>query len=310
MKKLILGWCCLCLFTSIPVMQGQDTAKDIKGQWNLKVSKDGTNLPSWLEIYKSGHNTLVGRFVYAFGSARPIAEVTIKEETFSFQIPPQWEGGEMDMVFEGTTNGTGLKGTMQYTDGQVYNWSATRAPKLAYTSTPTWGTPITLFNKVDLSGWQAEGDNQWQVVNGILTNQKAGANLISNATFTDFRLQVEFRYPAGSNSGIYLRGRYEVQIEDNQGMDPSNTLFAGVYGFLTPNEMAAKAPGEWQSFDITLIGRRVTIVANGKEVITNQNIPGITGGALDNEETTPGPIFIQGDHGPIEFRRIVITPRN
>jgi hypothetical protein len=85
-------------------------------------------------------------------------------------------------------------------------------------------------------------------------------------------------------------------------------LFSGVYGFLTPNTMAAKKPGEWQSFDITLVGRLVTVVANGKPVIIEQNIPGITGGALDSREAEPGPIMLQGDHGPIEYRNIILTP--
>jgi hypothetical protein len=100
-----------------------------------------------------------------------------------------------------------------------------------------------------------------------------------------------------------------VQIEDSPAdAHPSSVLYSGVYGFLTPSEIAATGPNTWQSYDITLIGRMVTIVVNGKTVINNQEIPGITGGALDSNEGEPGPIYIQGDHGPIEFRKIVITP--
>ena len=310
--KIITGWLCLFFFSCVSTINSQQptlpSKEDLKGRWDLVVQKDGQQLPSWLEVYKSGRSTLVGRFVYAFGSARPVAEVKMDGNKFSFQIPPQWEGGTMDMLFEGNIEGDALKGTMRYTDGKMSDWTGTRAPKLSHTINPIWGAPTALFNHKDLSGWTAKGENQWTVKEGILTNSKAGANLISEEKFTDFKLHVEFRYPEGSNSGIYLRGRYEVQIEDNYGMEPSSTLFAGVYGFLTPNEMVAKPAGEWQAYDITLIGRRVTIVANGKEVITNQNIPGITGGALDSREEEPGPIFIQGDHGPIEFRSIVITP--
>ena len=72
--------------------------------------------------------------------------------------------------------------------------------------------------------------------------------------------------------------------------------------------IAAKPAGEWQSFDITLVGRMVNVVANGKRVICDQEIPGITGGALDSNEGSPGPLFLQGDHGPVEYRNIVITP--
>ena len=108
---------------------------------------------------------------------------------------------------------------------------------------------------------------------------------------------------------MYLRGRYEVQIEDSpKDAHPSSVLFSGVYGFLPPSEITASGPDQWQSYDITLIGRMVTVVANGKTVISNQEIPGITGGALDSNEGEPGPIYIQGDHGPIEFRKITITP--
>jgi hypothetical protein len=99
-----------------------------------------------------------------------------------------------------------------------------------------------------------------------------------------------------------------LQVMDSKGFEPSNVLFGGIYGFLTPSDMVAKAPGEWQSFDITLVGRMVTVVANGKTIICNQEIPGITGGAIDSNEGEPGPILLQGDHGPIDYRNIIITP--
>lgn len=121
------------------------------------------------------------------------------------------------------------------------------------------------------------------------------------------QLHIEFRYPARGNSGVYLRGRHEVQIEDPVlGVVASEALGA-VYGFLAPSESAGRNAGEWQTFDITLIGRQVTVVLNGREVICKRDIPGITGGALDSDEGSPGPIFLQGDHGPIEYRNIVIT---
>ncbi len=283
--------------------------KPIEGRWNLLIEQDGKELPSWLEVRHSGNNTLVGRFVYAFGSARPIAEVKEKDGKYSFAIPPQWEPGERYMEFEAQLEGDALKGTMVYTDGNTYPWTASRAPELLFTENPKWGEPQQIFNGKDLKGWQAIGaENQWVVEDGILKSPKSGANLVSDAKFRDFKLHTEFRIPEGSNSGIYLRGRYEVQIMDSKGEAPSDVLFGGIYGFLTPNEMAAKAAGEWQTYDITLIGRRLTIVANGITIINDQLIPGITGGALDNDEAAPGPILIQGDHGAIEFKKIVVTP--
>tara|TARA_R110002051_G_scaffold72095_6_gene130405 strand:- start:5149 stop:6096 length:948 start_codon:yes stop_codon:yes gene_type:complete len=278
------------------------------GRWDMVISQNGKDLPSWLEITLSGNATLIGRFVYAFGSARPISEVKVANEKFNFSIPVQWERGDRNMEFEGQLDGDNLKGTMTYTDGKKYSWEASRAPLLYSNENIVWGAPELLFNGENLDGWKAMGENQWIVENGILKSPKSGANLISEKVFKNFKLHIEFKYPAGSNSGIYLRGRHEVQIEDNKGLEPSSTYFGGVYGFLTPNEMAAKAPGEWQAYDITLNGRRVSIVANGKPIITDQIIPGITGGAINSKEGEPGPILIQGDHGPIEYRNIVITP--
>ncbi|MBC8766517.1 DUF1080 domain-containing protein [Arenibacter sp. BSSL-BM3] len=305
-KTCVVALSLLLAFTTLTFAQ---QINPIEGRWDMVISQDGEELPSWLEIRHSGSRTLVGRFVYAMGSARPIAEVKMNDGKFSFAIPPQWESGDRNMEFEGTMSGDELKGTMLYTNGQTYNWVATRAPKLEHSKNPKWGKPIKLFNGKDLSGWQAMGENQWIVDAGELKSPKSGSNLVSEQKFDDFKLHLEFKYPKGSNSGVYLRGRYEVQITDSQGAEPSDVEYSGVYGFLTPNEVVAKAAGEWQEYDITLIGRRVTVVANGTTVISDQIIPGITGGALDSKEGEPGPLYFQGDHGPIEFRNIVVTPR-
>ncbi len=285
-------------------------SNSLEGRWDLEISKDGTQLPSWLEVKKSGFKTLVGKFVYAFGSARPIAHIKQKKGKFSFSIPSQWETDQeiTNMDFEGQLVDGKLQGTMRYIDGKTYTWKGVRAPKLPHTKNPIWGAPIQIFNGKNLDGWHATGKNQWTVESGILTSKQSGSNLVTNQKFTDFKLHIEFRYPKDGNSGIYLRGRYEVQVADNQGDEPSSIKFGGVYGFLTPNEMVAKAAGEWQAYDITLIGNRVSIVANGVNIINDQIIPGITGGALDSKEGEPGSFLLQGDHGPIEYRNIVVTP--
>lgn len=281
----------------------------VEGRWDITVhNMNGKELPSWLEIMHSGRSTLIGRFVYAFGSARPVAEIKPVNGKYRFTIPIQWEPGTGDMDFEFSYTGDTLHGTMLYTDGKKYDWSGIRAPSLRRNGEPSWGKPITLFNGKDLHGWHAIGKNQWLAEAGVLRSPQSGSNLVTDQMFTDFKLHIEFRYPKGSNSGVYLRGRYEVQIEDNKGMDPLVDRFSAIYGFIPPNEMAAKNAGEWQTYDITLVGRTVTVIANGKTVICSQEIPGITGGALNSKEGEPGPIFIQGDHGPVEFRNIVITP--
>ncbi len=130
---------------------------------------------------------------------------------------------------------------------------------------------------------------------------------MTNKKFQDFKLHVEVKYPTGSNSGIYLRGRYEVQVVDKNDKDPLDLLFGAIYGFLPPSQLLSQ-PNEWQDVDVTLIGRTVTVAIDGKVVICNRNIPGITGGAIDSKEATPCPILLQGDHGPISYRNITITP--
>jgi hypothetical protein len=198
---------------------------------------------------------------------------------------------------------------MTFPDNKTLPWTGVRAPRLLRAHAPVWSAPIRLLDQNDLNGWQPMGSpNQWVVRNGILTSPRSGVNLRTVRTFGDFKLHIEFRYPSGSNSGVYLRGRHEVQIEDDYGREPYSHRFSGIYGFITPSEIAARPAGQWQTYDITLVGRMVTVVANGKQVICNQEIPGITGGAIDSNEGAPGPIYLQGDHGPIEYRNIVITP--
>jgi hypothetical protein len=293
-------------FTSLNAQVGK---QPIIGHWDLTVDMgNNQTVPSWLEVKLSGFKTLVGYFVADAGSARPISKVTQEGQKFTFNIPPQWEAGTNDLYFDGTLDNEKLSGTITTPDGVKHSFTGVRAPSLVREKAPVWNTPVKLFNGTNLDGWVSQKpDNQWVADNGILRSPRPGSNLLSKEKYNDFKLHIEFRFPANSNSGVYLRGRYELQIIDSKGEEPSSVLFAGIYGFLTPNEMAAKGPGEWQSYDITLIGRRVTIVANGKAVITDAIIPGITGGAIDSKEGEPGPILLQGDHGTIEYRNIVIT---
>ncbi len=301
-----------CLIALTAAAQAGDravVADAFEGRWDLNIMMDGKNNPGWLEVRHSGYSTLVGHVVVVSGSARPISKVTVDGNKFSFAIPPQWEKGTGDMSFEGTLNGESLSGSVVFPDGKRYSWTGVRAPSLRREKEVTWGKPVALIPESGLKGWHAiGGENQWVVENGVLRSPKSGANLVTDNSYTDFKLHVEFRYPKESNSGVYLRGRYEVQIMDSQGKEPLSGELGGLYGFIAPSEQVAKAPGEWQSYDITLVGRMVTVVANGKTIICNQEIPGITGGALDANEAEPGPIQLQGDHGPIEFRNMIITP--
>lgn len=285
----------------------KDTAI-IEGRWDITIDVEGKKLPSWLEIHRSGLRTLVGEFVGTGGSARPVSKVNFSNGNFSFSIPPQWEREDNDLIVKGILSGDSLSGNMTFSNGKTYSYVAYRAPELRRKSKPVWGKPIKLFNGKNLNGWHALGNNQWIVDSGFLRSPHSGANLITDNTFTDFKLHIEFRYPKGSNSGVYLRGRYEVQIEDTGGQEPVKNELGSIYGFLAPTELVAKGPGQWQSYDITLVGRMVTVVANGITIICNREIPGITGGALNSNEGDSGPLLIQGDHGPVDYRNIILTP--
>jgi hypothetical protein len=301
----------LFMFISVSPAVAQSDANAIIGRWDMTFNMNGTERPGWLEVELSGNSTLVGRVMVVGGSARPIAEVAYRHGSYRFSIPKQWERGDYPLAFECTLSEDVLNGTLQHADGNRYSWRAVRAPWLYRTSAPVWGESISLFNGKDLNGWttQNPGDrNQWRAEGGVLRCPEPGANLRTVDTFDDFRLHIEFRYPENGNSGVYLRGRYEVQVADSKGKHPESHLFSGIYGLLDPSVNVAKAPGEWQSFDITLVGRMVTVIANGVTVICNQEIPGITGGAIDSREEEPGPILLQGDHQPVEYRNILLTP--
>lgn len=310
--RVVMPFCFLLLsgFVAPVIVFAQLSIPEIEGRWDMTVNMDGKQNPSWFEVVHSGHKRLVGHFVGTGGSARPISQVFYSNGKLKFSLPPQWEAEDRDFEIEGTLNNGTLTGTMVASNGKTYSWTAVKAPALRPASAPVWDKPVQLFNGKNLDGWKTLGTkNQWVVENGVLRSPKAGSNLVTDQKFDDFTLHVEFRYAKGSNSGIYLRGRYEVQVIDCYGKEPAKDLLGGVYGFICPTEMAAKPAGEWQTYDITLRGRFISVTLNGKQVICNQEIPGITGGALDSNEGEPGPIYLQGDHaGDVEFRKIEITP--
>jgi hypothetical protein len=172
----------------------------------------------------------------------------------------------------------------------------------------------------------------WKADNGELSsgNGGHGSDIYTDKTFTDFELHVEFQGTA--NSGVYLQGRYEIQVDNSFGVKPKlverngkqveelpNTMCGAIYGRIPPSKNMAKPPKEWQSFDVVFHGARgegakatqkarVTLVWNGEKVIDNAEIAGPTGAALDQKEASPGPLLLQGDHGHVTFRNIKIKP--
>jgi hypothetical protein len=212
--------------------------------------------------------------------------------------------------FSLTVSGDSLSGEITPPTGTKIRISGVRAPSLERAHAPAWGKELDLLAG-GIAAWRLEdpgGKDNWEIVNGELVNSASGTNLITRDLFTDFKLHLEVIVPRGGNSGIYLRGRHEVQVEDSYGRQPSNRGMGGIYGQVTPLANPARPAGEWQTFDVTLVGRRVTVVLNGVTIHDNAEIPGTTGGALDSREGDPGPIMLQGDHGPIRYRNLRIIP--
>jgi hypothetical protein len=280
------------------------------GRWDLTLKAPDHEYPSWIEIQQQ-NGQVTAQFVGRWGNARPLPKIEIQGTHITFVSPKEEEDRKDDMVFEGTLNGKTISGTTTGQDGTPWTWTGVRAPALDKTSEPKWGKPIELFNGKDLTGWKmsAAGPPIWTVQDGNLVSPGNGPELITDIRVQDFKLHIEFNCGKESNSGVYLRGRYEVQIETDSVAEPPSHHTGGVYGFLAPSPEQPRTPDSWQTFDITLIGRRVTVVHNGKTVINNQEIPGITGGALNSHESLAGPIYLQGsEKGHVAFRKIILTP--
>jgi Domain of Unknown Function (DUF1080) len=302
------------LFCGVALSGGKTAHEDSKaflGRWDLTLKAPDREYPSWLEVSLDG-DQLKAQMVGRWGNARPLPRVEVSSGKLTFVSPKEEEAGKSDMVFEAKLAGKGLVGTVNGPDGTTWSWTGRRALSLKRSGTPKWGKQVQLFNGKDLTGWRPDKVNpaaQWKVEDGALVSPGHGPELINDSKFEDFKLHIEFNIEPNSNSGIYLRGRYEVQVEDNSTQEPASHHTGGVYGFLAASPEMPRKPGEWQSFDITLIGRMITIVQNGQTIIDDKKIPGITGGALDSREELPGPIYLQGsEDGHVAFRNIVLTP--
>ncbi len=287
------------------------TEQGFLGRWDLTLATPGREYPSWLEVTQEG-GQFKARMVSRWGHARPLPKVEISGDHITFVSPKEEEDRKDDMVFLGKLSGDKLTGTTTGPDGTAWQWTGVRAPELRRKNTPTWDKPVKLFDGKDLKGWTPSDPNataKWTVEDGTLVSPGHGAELISDSKFEDFKLHIEFNCARGSNSGVYLRGRYELQIEDDPEPEGPTMRTGGIYGYLSASPEQPRKPGEWQSYDITLVGRVVTVLQNGKVIIDKQEIPGITGGALDSHEGLPGPIYLQGtEAGHVAFRNITITP--
>lgn len=292
----------------------------------------------WLEI-KAEKGWYDGSILWAGGSVLPVSSVVIADGTLTVtrtrDVERKNDAGQVVRTQQLTetitarldgdalkltrvvprANGRGLERT-EFTGRRIPPLPP--RPDLAKVK---FGDPIALFNGRDLTGWRTlepAAPNAWTVENGVLSNRppaqaegqphQRSANIRTDGEFEDFNLKLEVRIPAGSNSGVYLRGIYEVQVFDSYGKPLDSHNMGALYSRITPSVAAEKPAGEWQSLEATLVDRHLTVLLNGVKIIDNQPVLGCTGGALTSDEFHPGPIYLQGDHGAVDYRNIVLRP--
>lgn len=284
---------------------------DYVGRWNVKITDALDTFASGGFQIEKKDGALSGGVVWRWGSFGPVKTIEVKDGTLL--MVREETAGKPDR-FEARLEGGVLKGQVRYPDGKVHHFEGKKAPLLLSKKAPVWGAPVTLFDGKTLDGWtlrDPKAKNGWAVVNGELAvvEPKGNADLVSAQAFQDAKLHVEFNVDAHSNSGVYVRGRYEVQILDNpdkkMSVDPHGC--GAVYSRIPPKLDATRPAGEWQTLDITMVGRQIQVVLNGTEVVSGI-VDGITGGAFNPFEGEPGSLMLQGDHGKVRFRNVVLTP--
>ncbi|MGD0777728.1 MAG: DUF1080 domain-containing protein [Candidatus Solibacter sp.] len=282
-------------------------ADPFTGRWDLVVTPKAANAkvyPDWMEVGVKD-SALAVRIQPRSGSAFYAKECKVEGTHLSVQ----WENGTTTWDLD--LKGGKLAGVEKRGANVFADLSGVRAPLLKRNPPKEWTAAEPIFNGKDLTGWEPTDPalaNRWVVTNGELVNESKGANLKTTRKFDDFKLHIEFNCPDDGNSGIFLRGRYEVQVEyEKVGANDEFHSIGSVYSMLAPAVVLPRTPGKWESFDITLVGRWLTVVRNGVKTIDNQEIAGSTGGALDSNEGEPGPFFLQGDHtGGMKYRNITV----
>ena len=295
------------------------TDDQFNGRWDISVNGLSSPRGWWLEVSGAGTSVLRGKFVGApVGQVDEIPKLSISDGELRFALQNRYRrerGLEMGLYWARFEDGK-LKGTFEIEgDPSSYlEWTGVRAAQLPDKDDPLlWkkGDAVVLFDGHDLTGWQTVGSVRtlgWTVKDGILTNGIGNTNLVSEKKFLNFALDVDFRLGPRSNSGVALRGRYEVQLADDPDRPPSNKSSGAILGRIAPILNAARLAGDWQTLSVRLVGRQVTVFLNGTRAIDRQIIDGPTDVALDTNEGDPGPILLQGDRGPVSFRKIVVYP--
>jgi len=307
--------------------QTSDVFSQLEGTWALTLPHNGRGSAGWLEV-KQERDHIYASLLWYGGSVVPASHAYMDGHNLIVTHLRDRDGITVTSWIEVHLEKSGIAG-IKYEpsrDGKSIErttFTGVRLPADPPTpdlSSLKFGTPIKLLNDNNLDGWHLMGEDYvsgWMVKNGVLVNnpvQKDGAhhirygNIRTDAEFEDFNLKLDVNIPKENNSGIYLRGIYEIQVFDSYGKELDSHHMGGLYSRITPSVNAEKPAGEWQTFDITLVDRHVTVILNGKTIIDNQPVRGCTGGAITSNEFIPGPIYLQGDHGEVSYRNIVLTP--
>ena len=303
--------------TLASTMAAQDV-KEFLGRWDMTVTPaTGTPYPQWIELTEND-GKIEGRVQPRGGAWRPIVGAHIQSGKLIVVVGESGPGSATSWEL---TSASSLKltGIEKHGDADGPVLAGARAPSLDRPMPKEWTKPRPVFDGKDLKGWEPIGNvenNKWVARDGELVNDNpevpgqsvhGAANIKTTEKFQDFKLHIEVNCPEGGNSGIYMRGRYELQVGTEGGKLPSHEMGA-IYSWYPPPQGAENGLGKWTAFDITLVGRHVTVLRDGRLYHDNVELPGPTGGALDSNEAEPGPIYLQGDHhGVIDYRNITIS---
>jgi hypothetical protein len=293
---------------------------NFNGRWDITTIGEGRPRAWWVELTGVGTASAAGKFVSAYaGDMNVIDKISVENGDLVFVINPKAgpraKNTPPSRIYRAKLVDGKLDGTVM-NEGQTQppvKWKAVRAPVINEKDDGTWkeGAPIALFNGKDLTGWKALNPSvemKWTVKDGVLRNDPPTTDIVSERSFWNYKLHTDFRIVEHSNSGIGLRGRYEIQILEDYGKPPNTHSAAALYSRIAPSVNASKPVGEWQSYDIRLVGRQLTVVHNGVKVLDKVEIEGLTAIADNADESQPGPFIVQGDHSYVEIKSFVVTP--
>ena len=321
------------LLLTVFLVRAQNSFEAFKGMWTLSIEGGSVG---WIGVHND-NGFIDAELLWGGGSVVPVLHIYFADDkhmtaTRTREIIRTTDDGSerkhvVTQVYEFKRDGDKVAGILKVPapDGlsvretRFSGWKLPDVPPAPDLASIKYGEPVELFNGKDLSGWhlvESDRTNGFKVNDGVLVNDpphtegghSRSGNFMTERKFHDFNLSIEVNVPKGSNSGVYLRAMYEIQVFDSYGKEPDSHNMGALYSRITPSVAAEKPAGEWQKMDITLCDRHLTVILNGKKIIDNKPVYGPTGGAKIADVFKPGPVLLQGDHGKVSFRNIILRP--